>query len=246
MGLLRKVIYSFWIMTPSVFPFIFLFFSSCVIFHYSSAQISYSVSGGQGNAPYYTFSDNSNQTPDFSTLTLYRGETLQFTDMGVSSTHPFMIGESSEDDSLSFITGGPLNGSGGVITVTIPADFDSTLYYFCTNHAAMIQEFNVKSSIRADKNYKFFNFDWNDTSNSFMTNEVAFPRIRVFSGNNYIFINDSAESLRISDNLDNQSLTGSTVFNNDAIGPENYLVFSPKIEHSNTTFYYYTYYHYVY
>ena len=51
-----------------------------------------------------------------------------------------MIGESYGDTTSSLVSGGPLNGSGGTITVTIPSDFNGSLYYFCTNHASMVQE----------------------------------------------------------------------------------------------------------
>ena len=55
-----------------------------------------------------------------------------------------MIGESYGDTTSSLVSGGPLNDSGGTITVTIPSDFNSSLYYFCTNHASMVQEFKVR------------------------------------------------------------------------------------------------------
>ena len=45
-----------------------------------------------------------------------------------------MIGESYGDLASSLVTGGPLNGDGHEITVTIPTDFDGDLYFFCTNH----------------------------------------------------------------------------------------------------------------
>ncbi|MDG1172713.1 MAG: SUMF1/EgtB/PvdO family nonheme iron enzyme, partial [Opitutales bacterium] len=101
------------------------------------------MSGGQFGAPYFEFSDGAGQTPDFTTGPLYRGATYQFSDFGVSGSHPFMIGESYGDTTSSLVSGGPLNGSGGTITVSIPSDFNGSLYYFCTNHGAMVQEFMI-------------------------------------------------------------------------------------------------------
>ena len=104
---------------------------------------SFSVSGGGFSAPYFTFTDSDSQTPDFTTQPLYRGETYEFNASGVSTSHPFMIGESYGDTSSSLVSGGPLTGSSGTITVTIPSDFNGSLYYFCTNHSSMIQEFTI-------------------------------------------------------------------------------------------------------
>ena len=104
---------------------------------------SFSVSGGGFSSPYFTFTDGDGQTPDFSTQPLYRGETYEFNASGVSTSHPFMIGESYGDTSSSLVSGGPISGSSGTITVTIPSDFNGSLYYFCTNHSGMIQEFTI-------------------------------------------------------------------------------------------------------
>ena len=123
----------------------FLIFCVGFVFAHSSlsADANFTVSGGGFSAPFFTFIDGDGQTPDFSTLPLYRGATYQFSDSGVSGTHPFMIGESYGDTSSSLVSGGQLNGSGGAITVTIPSDFNGSLYYFCTNHSSMIQEFTI-------------------------------------------------------------------------------------------------------
>jgi len=42
------------------------------------ADANFTVSGGQFGAPYFNFVDGAGQTPDFTTLPLYRGETYQF------------------------------------------------------------------------------------------------------------------------------------------------------------------------
>ena len=95
---------------------------------------SYSVSGGGFSAPYFTFTDSDGQTPDFSTQPLYRGETYEFNASGVSTSHPFMIGESYGDMDSNLVSGGPLSGTGGSISVSIPSDFVGALTYFCTLH----------------------------------------------------------------------------------------------------------------
>ena len=64
---------------------------------------SFSVSAGGFSAPYFTFTDGDEQTPDFSTQPLYRGETYEFNASGVSTSHPFMIGESYGDTSSSLV-----------------------------------------------------------------------------------------------------------------------------------------------
>ena len=110
----------------------------------NDAPSTFTVSGGQFGTPYYNFTDGNGNTPDFSTRLLFPGEIYQFTDVGVSGSHPFMIGESYGDTTSSLVSGGPLNGSGGIITVSIPSDFNGSLYYYCTNHGAMIQEFNIR------------------------------------------------------------------------------------------------------
>ena len=105
---------------------------------------SFTVSGGQSGAPYYQFIDGNGQTPDFTSLLLNSGKSYKFTASGVSNSHPFMIGESYGDMNSSLVNGGPLSGSGGSITVTIPIDFNGSLYYFCTNHNGMFQEFSIR------------------------------------------------------------------------------------------------------
>ena len=112
--------------------------------HSLFADANFTVSGGQFGAPYFNFADGVGQTPDFTTEPLYSGATYQFSDSGVSGSHPFMIGESYGDTTSSLVSGGPLNGTGGTITVSIPSDFNGSLYYYCTNHGAMIQEFNIR------------------------------------------------------------------------------------------------------
>ena len=91
------------------------------------------------------FTDGNGQTPNFSTQSLYLGETYTFTASGISGSHPFMIGESYGDMDSSLVSGGPLTGTGGSISVSIPSGFSGTLNYFCTNHSGMNDSFNVQS-----------------------------------------------------------------------------------------------------
>ena len=56
-----------------------------------------------------------------------------------------MIGESYGDMDSSLVSGGPLTGTGGSISVSIPSGFSGTLNYFCTNHSGMNDSFNVQS-----------------------------------------------------------------------------------------------------
>ena len=105
----------------------------------------FTVSGGDFSSPYYTFTDGNGETPDFSVQSLYLGETYIFTGSSISASHPFMIGESYGDMDSSLVSGGPLTGTGGSISVSIPSDFTGSLNYFCTNHSGMNQSFIVQS-----------------------------------------------------------------------------------------------------
>jgi len=107
---------------------------------------TFTVSGGQFSAPYYNFTDGNGQTPDFTTRALKSGKVYVFNASSASIHHPFMIGESYGDTNSTLVNGGPLTGSGGKITVTIPSDYNGSLYYFCTNHAGMNQEFTIQKS----------------------------------------------------------------------------------------------------
>ena len=108
-----------------------------------SGAISFTVSGGQSTSPFYLFTDSEGQTPDFSSSPLVRGQTYHFIADGISTDHPFMIGELYGDFNSSHVTGGPLTGSNGQITVTIPSDYQGNLFYFCTNHSSMIAAFTL-------------------------------------------------------------------------------------------------------
>jgi len=111
-----------------------------------TGSTAFTVSGGQFSAPYYNFTDGNGQTPDFTSRALKSGKVYVFNASSASIHHPFMIGESYGDTNSTLVNGGPLTGSGGKITVTIPSDYNGSLYYFCTNHAGMNQEFTIQKS----------------------------------------------------------------------------------------------------
>ncbi|MDG1354948.1 MAG: DUF5011 domain-containing protein, partial [Opitutales bacterium] len=105
----------------------------------------FTVSGGQGSSPYYVFTDGNGLIPNFSNQPLYLGETYTFTDSGISGSHPFMIGESYGDTDSSLVSGGPLTGSGGTISLSIPSNFSGSLMYYCANHSGMNQPFTIQT-----------------------------------------------------------------------------------------------------
>ncbi len=110
--------------------------------HHSNSK-NYQVSGGQGSPPYFTFTNQFGETPDFEVLTLHRGATYVFSASGVSESHPFMIGEHYGDLESSLVTGAPLTGSEGNLSVSIPSNFEGSLYYFCLNHNTMAIQFII-------------------------------------------------------------------------------------------------------
>ena len=89
--------------------------------------------------PYYTITNSVGSVVDFSTYTFQKGGTYYFVASNISSSHPFMIGESFGDVSSSLVSGGPLTSSdnGSRITLSIPFGFNGQLLYFCTAHSSM-------------------------------------------------------------------------------------------------------------
>ena len=63
----------------------------------------------------------------------------------------------------------------------------------------------------------------------FSVSDENFPKIQALSNCHYIFKNDSNEELVLSTELESRVLSNSTLFNNGSIGPDNYLLFSPKL-----------------
>jgi len=198
---------------------------------------TFTVSGGQPSYPYYQFTDGNGQGINFSTFNLTRGGFYEFIAMDISTSHPFMIGESFGDVGSSLVSGAPLTGSGEKITVNIPSDYNGSLYNFCTEHTEMIQGFSVLSPV---SQYQVINIGWNEAEQSFSVSDENFPKIQALSNCHYIFKNDSNEELVLSTELESRVLSNSTLFNNGSIGPDNYLLFSPKLAGSEKeSFYYY-------
>ena len=200
------------------------------------APVAFTVGGGDALAPFFTFTDSTNSVPDFLTRPLYRGVTYIFTAENISSSHPFMIGESYGDTDSVFVSGGPMTGSGDTIIVSIPTDFEGSLFYFCTNHQAMIQEFSIVS---LGAQYEVIDLNWSDSDKAFRANQESFPNFQFFSNCYYNFTNHSSQSLVLSTSPDITSLGGSFVFNNGNLGPDNYLLFVPKLAGSEEDIFYY-------
>ena len=114
------------------------------------------VSGGHFGAPYYEFTNGLGEEVDFSSLYLKPGEIYQFMSIELSTSHPFMIGESYGDMDSPMVSGEPLSVDWDELTVTIPFGFSGDLYYFCTNHSGMIQEFKVQGDTPLDDS-NFYN-----------------------------------------------------------------------------------------
>ena len=87
--------------------------------------------------------------------------------------------------------------------------------------------------------YKIFDFTWIDALNSFEDANGPYPNLTLFENNHYVFNNNSAENLFLTETF-GSSYTGSEIFENNTSGPNRYLIFSPE---SNSTtsrnFFYY-------
>ena len=103
------------------------------------------VSDGNTSSPYYTFIVN-NAATDISTYAFRRGETYMFQAWGVSTNHPFMVGEHNGDMNSSLVSvfpahlGGtptPLTNQNGNLGITIPNDYNGDLVYFSTNDSSV-------------------------------------------------------------------------------------------------------------
>ena len=102
-----------------------------------------------------------------------------------------------------------------------------------TDRASALVESDLLTS------YKTLDFTWNSALNSFEDANSAYPNLTFFENNHYVFNNNSAENLFLT-NAFGSSYTGSEIFENNTSGPNRYLIFSP--ESNNTTprsFFYY-------
>ena len=98
-----------------------------------SGQTTYRVSGGSLASPYYTF-----DSFDPATTTLVPGASYTWVANGISSSHPFAIGDVARSPLATTSGSMGLTGTGGSFTITIPNPVTSDLYYFCQVHASML------------------------------------------------------------------------------------------------------------
>ena len=92
--------------------FIFVLYVVLSGFRFSAAN-NFVISGGDSSSPFYQFTDSNSQTTDFSAFKLVPGQTYKFIANGISTSHPFMIGESNGDTSSSLVSGDRLPGQSG-------------------------------------------------------------------------------------------------------------------------------------
>ena len=93
---------------------------------YAQAATQIIVSGGQNGSPYYKFNGN------YTVPTLVRGQEYTFKEDGVSTAHPFSIGQTY---------GGTLLSSGQTYNITVPSSGE--LWYWCTIHPVMKAKFTL-------------------------------------------------------------------------------------------------------
>ena len=120
----------------------------------SNNPIVIKVSGGQFSAPYYTFTDGSNNNIDIDNYKFMRGKTYRFDGNGISGSHPFKV----------YVNGyvhGPITGGNIIFTIGLlhsitPGDF----YYQCNVHSGMKNNLNFTNltvpNTTADGNYDFY------------------------------------------------------------------------------------------
>ena len=101
------------------------------------------VSEGNTSSPYYTFKTTAHALIDISTYGFERGQRYAFAPQGVSSSHPFMIGEQNGDldSSLISVVGGgtpiPLTYTTSNLQITIPSNYSGDLVYFSTANTSV-------------------------------------------------------------------------------------------------------------
>ena len=96
-----------------------------------SEPTAFTVSGGSYYSPYYTFSP---ALPS----DLMPGVTYTFTAGGISTFHPFRVGR-LRGTTPTWVTGTTtgLTGTGGTITVAIPAAYSGDVVLYCNTHSFM-------------------------------------------------------------------------------------------------------------
>ncbi|MDB4804132.1 PA14 domain-containing protein, partial [Verrucomicrobia bacterium] len=108
----------------------------------SSQAVTIEVSGGVFSDPFYTFTIDGTLLDRLNGSHFKAGSAYEFKAKGISLNHPFTVGV-SRDSTHSWITGGALTGSEGLIRVEIPEDYQGSITYYCTAHTSMTKAFKV-------------------------------------------------------------------------------------------------------
>ena len=115
----------------------------CVLCENLRAQEWLTVEDGNTSSPYYTFETIQQVPIDISTYGFQRGQSYAFLPQGVSTNHPFMIGEHNGDlnSSLLSVVGGgtvtPLTYNTSNLMITIPSNYSGNLVYFSTTDTSV-------------------------------------------------------------------------------------------------------------
>ena len=114
---------------------------------YEDDDVVFIVAGGDLSYPYYNIIlESTGASVDFQSYALIKGKSYTFKAGDISPSHPFNIGSSFQNNSPQ-ATGGPLDQNSQAtnqsITVSIPADFEGSLSYFCTIHQSMMHQFII-------------------------------------------------------------------------------------------------------
>ena len=111
------------------------------------------VSGGQTTAPFYDFKDSDGKTIDFDEFKLIAGQTYVFMASDINASHPFKISDQNGTETLfsneyiTYSSGSELVGSDANVTIAIPSEYNSTLYFFCAIHPGMSKRFSIQQDI---------------------------------------------------------------------------------------------------
>ena len=121
-----------------------LMFSLCLLYGNLQAQVWLTVKDGNTSSPYYTFKTPHHVPIDISTYGFERGQSYVFLPQGVSTSHPFMIGEYNGDMNSSIVSvfgaGGnplPLTYNYSNLQISIPINYNGDLVYFSTNDSSV-------------------------------------------------------------------------------------------------------------
>jgi phosphodiesterase/alkaline phosphatase D-like protein len=110
------------------------------------------VTQGSFTSPFYTFARDEAGTEviDLGEMVFSPGETYTFV-AGNLGIHPFYVGDNGYRNASTQLQlegdGSPTAGiSNGRFEMTVPDDFEGTISYFCTVHASMQADFNLRTT----------------------------------------------------------------------------------------------------